>query len=196
MGSMDFSADEKAGILRVAREAIERWLRGAPSAPIDPHDVEPALCERAGCFISLHRCADHGLRGCIGRLDAEAPLYVMLQRTARSVLRDPRFADHPITLNELEQLSIEISVLSPLKPAANPLDFEPLTHGIYLVVDGQSGCFLPQVARETGWGREQLLDRLCGEKLGIDPGGWCRTDAKLWTFTVAVIGPEPFRLPA
>ena len=70
--------------------------------------------------------------------------------------------------------------------------FEPLEHGIYLQLAGRTGCFLPQVARETRWTREQLLARLCTEKLGVDPRAWQAGDARLFTFSVLVLGPEPF----
>lgn len=110
--------------------------------------------------------------------------------TARSVLDDPRFVDFPVTLMELPELEIEISILSPLKPAENVLDFDLLNEGIYLTVLGRSGCFLPQVARETGWDREQLLSRLCTEKLGVPAIAWKSPLAKLQTFEVVVVGPS------
>src|SRR5947199_283867 len=60
-----------------------------------------------------------------------------------------------------------------------------------LALHAQAGCFLPQVARETGWGREQLLERLCVEKMGLPAASWRSPHAKLQTFTTIIIGPEP-----
>ena len=83
-----------------------------------------------------------------------------------------------------------MSILSPPRQADEPLDFDPITDGIYLVHGSRSGFFLPQVARETGWSKQQLLDRLCEEKLGLPPDAWQKPEAKLFTFKVEVIGPE------
>ena len=72
------------------------------------------------------------------------------------------------------------------------LDFQRETHGIFLSVEGRGGCFLPQVARETGWSKEQLLQRLCMEKLGLGPQAWQQPTARLCRFTAEIIGHEPF----
>ncbi len=72
------------------------------------------------------------------------------------------------------------------------MDFEPLLDGIYLTIAGRSGCFLPQVARETGWSRERLLSQLCTEKLGIAAELWKSPEARLQTFSTQMIGPVPF----
>jgi len=68
-----------------------------------------------------------------------------------------------------------------------------LNEGIYLTFgESGAGCFLPQVARETGWSKEQLLDRLCVEKMGLLASAWHDPRAKLFVFTTLEIGPEPF----
>jgi AMMECR1 domain-containing protein len=109
-----------------------------------------------------------------------------------SVLADPRFDNRRVQLAELPSLDIEISILSPLRPAATPLDFDLLNDGIYLMLNGRSGVFLPQVARETGWRRDQLLDRLCTEKMGFPAGSWRFPGAQLFVFTTKILGPVPF----
>jgi AMMECR1 domain-containing protein len=114
-----------------------------------------------------------------------------VRQTAVDVLHDPRFVTHPVTASDVNDLEIEVSVLSPPREAASVLDFDPLTEGIYLTSGGRAGFFLPQVARETGWTREQLLDRLCAEKLGLPQQTWRAGGVKLFTFDVEVIGPEP-----
>ena len=113
-------------------------------------------------------------------------------RRGNNVLDDPRFSDDPVRLEELPDLEIEISVLSPLHCVPGPLAFKPLTEGIYLACGQRTGCFLPQVARETGWSREQLLDRLCTEKMGLPAGAWNVPGAELSVFSTVTIGPEPF----
>src|SRR4051812_11386500 len=118
------------------------------------------------------------------------PLWEAVQETAADVLHDPRFVNQPVTAQDVADLEIEVSVLSPPAEASSALDFDPLTAGIYLIYGGRAGFFLPQVARETGWTKEQLLDRLCTEKLGLPAGTWRSPDAKLYTFDVEVVGPE------
>jgi len=164
---------------------------GAHKADDDHTPTSDAeLTTPAGCFVSLHEKVTHRLRGCVGRLDPEMPLWRVVRETAGDVLRDPRFTDTPVTVDDLPILELEISVLSPPHLAAGPLDFDPLTDGIYLVHGKRTGFFLPQVARETRWSKQQLLNRLCDEKLGLPCDAWQKPEAKLFTFKVEVIGPE------
>jgi AmmeMemoRadiSam system protein A len=181
-------------LLRVARSAIRASLAGAELPPLDtPAEYsDPLLHQPAGCFVTLHELYTHRLRGCIGRMEATDPLLQAVQRSAVNVLSDPRFGKQRVTLDDLPRLQIDISVLSPLKPVDHVLDFEPLTEGIYLTISRRSGCFLPQVARDTGWTREQLLNRLCIEKMGLASDAWRNGDARLMKFTTLIIGPEPF----
>lgn len=187
---MSLSADQQAIVLDLARSFLRRALEGPP--PACPGDCEAWLREPAGCFVSLHALEDHRLRGCVGRIDASQPLIEALHVSAIHVLRDPRFSGDQVRLEELALLKIEVSVISAPSLAADPLAFDLLNDGIYLTLGTRTGCFLPQVARETGWSREQLLDRLCTEKLGLPPRTWRHPDARLHTFSVLVIGPEPF----
>jgi AmmeMemoRadiSam system protein A len=186
-----FSGEQRQTLLDLARHAICATLRAAnSSAPLVANDS--ALLQLAGCFVSLHELHTHRLRGCVGRIDARESLAAAVRDAAASVLRDPRFTDRPVTILELPSLQIEITVLSPLAPVAGPLEFDPLVHGIYLTIGAAGGCFLPQVARDTGWTRQQLLERLCVEKLGMPALAWKLPQAKLCTFTTEIIGPEPF----
>ena len=143
-------------LLGVAVHAIRAGLRGEAYAPMDNPD--PLLMQPAGCFVSLHDHQAHQLRGCIGSLDASRPLLTTLISSARSVLDDPRFIHFPVTLAELPQLQLELSILSPLKLVLK-IHWRSIRppEGIYLTIGSRTGCFLPQVARETGWNKEQLL---------------------------------------
>jgi len=190
---MVLSAQQQRALLDAARDTIRRALRGDADAPAEsPGSEDPALSQPAGCFVTLHRLHTHELRGCVGRLDAVDPLLTAVRRAAAGVLHDPRFSDDPVRLEELPRLQIDISVLSPLRPADNPLDFDLHADGIYLTWGERTGCFLPQVARETGWNKQQLLARLCVEKMGLPPTAWQDPRAKLFHFTTVVVGPEPF----
>jgi AmmeMemoRadiSam system protein A len=160
-----------------------------PPGP-DHHLTDDAT---SGCFVSLHDLRNHRLRGCVGRIDPRGePLHTLIPAVAQSCLHDPRFERDPVTLHELPRLAIELTLLSPLTDAAHPLDFDPHTDGLLLTLGEASGCYLPQVARETGWSREQLLDRLCSEKLGLDRDAWRRPEARMQTFRTEIVGPEPF----
>jgi AmmeMemoRadiSam system protein A len=187
-------AEQNRYLLDAARETIRRALRG------DANDVravpDPALMLPGGCFVSLHELQTHKLRGCVGRLDSSQPLWSCVHNSALGVLEDPRFDEDPVRLADLPKLEIEISVLSPMRQARSVTDFDLDTEGIYLTHQNRSGCFLPQVARETGWNREQLLSRLCTEKMGLQPHAWKEPGARLMVFSTLVIGPEPFERPA
>ncbi len=127
------------------------------------------------------------LRGCIGRIAADLPLGVAVAETAAgAATRDPRFL--PVTVEELPQLELEISVLSPALPiTADAVD--PALHGLCLLAGRHRAVLLPQVARREGWGRDRLLAEL-STKAGLPPDGWRGPEVVLLAFTVqTVVGP-------
>jgi len=189
---MHLSDRQRDQLLDIARRMIDHLLTHDGDQPASELQPDPELTEPAGCFVSLHELGSQRLRGCVGCLDAKLPLAQAVQQGAASVLHDPRFLTHPVRRSDLPNLEIEITVLSPLEPARDVMDFDPANHGIFLTIGEESGCFLPQVARETGWSREQLLERLCTEKLELPRDAWKQPDAKLERFTTIIIGPEPF----
>ena len=96
------------------------------------------------------------LRGCVGNFAPTDPLYAVVEGMAiAAATRDHRFA--PVEEPELEYIDIEISVLTPLQRISSIDEFELGRHGIYMVKDGQSGTYLPQVADETDWSEEEFL---------------------------------------
>jgi AmmeMemoRadiSam system protein A len=194
---MDLSAEQGHILLDVARQTVRVTVAGiADGTRVTALESigldDPLLQQPAGCFVSLHTLPSHRLRGCVGRLDAREPLIQAVRQAAANVVHDPRFLECPITLDELALLEIEVTVIFPLTPAENCLDFDLLNDGIYLVIGDRAGCFLPQVARETGWTREQLLSRLCTEKLGLSQTAWQEPSARLMKYKTLIIGPEPF----
>jgi AmmeMemoRadiSam system protein A len=187
---MHLSPAAQQALLDLAR----RTIRGALSEQAVPlaevRDL-PELLEPAGCFVSLHELHTHLLRGCVGSFDAKA-LHLTVMESALGVLQDPRFHNERVTLEQLRLLEIEISLLSPLQPLTSVSQLDPLNEGVHLSLERRSACFLPQVARQTGWTREQLLCQLCVEKLQAEPYDWQLPQARLSKFTTFIIGPEPF----
>jgi AmmeMemoRadiSam system protein A len=187
---MQFSSQIQHAILALTADVVTRRLGGNP-LPLPALDDPLFTAPTAGCFVSLHRKDNHALRGCVGLLQTGKPMREVLVSAAESVLGDPRFLTQPVTRQELLELEIEVTLLGPMERAKSPLDFEPLQRGIYLTLNNRSGLFLPQVARETRWTREQLLGRLCTEKLGLPETAWNDPAAILHTFTAEIVGPKP-----
>jgi len=190
---MEIAPATRQAMLEFAGQTIIRRLGGGDGGVSLPPD--PLLALPLGCFVSLHRWENHALRGCIGLLESDKPLAQALASAAEGALADPRFVEQPVTIAELPLLQLEVTIIGPMTQAASPLDFEPLQQGIYLTIGARGGCFLPQVARETGWTREQLLARLCQEKLGYPPDAWKQPDAVMRVFSAEVIGPVPLLRP-
>ena len=149
---MQLAAQQSLELMDLARSVIRSALSREQVVIYVPADT--VLHQPAGAFVSLHARQTHRLRGCVGRLDATQQMYQAVAHAAQSVLGDPRFGSDRVTLAELPNLTLEISLLAPLQPAKDADDFDLKNDGIYLTVDDRSGCFLPQVARETGWTRE------------------------------------------
>ena len=105
-----------------------------------------------------------------------------------SSTEDPRFANERITEEELGQIDIEISALSPLKRTDDPASLRIGIDGIYIVNGYHSGCFLPQVATETGWAAEEFLSYCCAHKAGLAPDAWKDEDTDVYLFTADVFG--------
>jgi AmmeMemoRadiSam system protein B/AmmeMemoRadiSam system protein A len=171
---------ERKRLLSVARGSIDAVLSKKP-AP-DFSVTEPILKEHRGAFVTLHRNGQ--LRGCIGRFVAEEPLYrVVSQMAVAAATQDRRFP--AVTFSELADIDIEISVLSPLWKMSNIDELELGRHGIYIVKGMRTGCFLPQVADETGWSKEDFLKHCCADKAGLEPDAW-KTGAEVYLFTAEV----------
>lgn len=153
-----------------------------------PTTDDPELLEERGCFVTLKNGQE--LRGCIGQFTADRTLVEMVwQMAIASAMHDPRFTANRITPRELPELDIELSVLSPMEPTDAPLSLELGKHGIYVTDGLRGGCFLPQVATETGWSQEEFLEYCCIHKAGLRSGAW-RNDPKVtvYLFTADVFG--------
>src|SRR3954470_17982230 len=119
---MELSPQQRTELLNLARNVIRATLSHNPLEFDTPTD--PPLRENAGAFVSLHEMASHRLRGCVGRLDASQPLFQAIATAAQSVLDDPRFTTLRVTLGDLPNLEIEISITWPLRPTLDMTDFD------------------------------------------------------------------------
>ena len=178
------SDGERAAILRFVRACIAAEFSEAETPAVS----DDALFRADGaCFVTLHE-ADGTLRGCIGNLEAFEPLGENLRRNAlNAAFSDPRFP--PLEPEELEELRIEVSVLTPARPIPGPEDFEIGRDGIILRRGERGAVFLPQVAPEQGWDRETTLGYLA-RKAGLPPDTWRSPDARLFTFQAEVFGEQ------
>jgi AmmeMemoRadiSam system protein A len=116
---------------------------------------------------------------------------LVVEMAKASTTGDPRFFDDPLTAGEMKDLDVEISVLSPLQRTDNPLSLRLGVDGIYIKRGWASGCFLPQVATETGWSKEEFLSYCCAHKAGIAPDAWKKPGTEVYLFTAEVFG-TPF----
>jgi AmmeMemoRadiSam system protein A len=172
-------------LLQIARQSVAAAVQGKPLPKLD--ETDPELQGRQGCFVTLKN--GENLRGCLGHFTSAKPLWKLVNETARaSATEDPRFWSYPITPDELGSLNIEISVLSPLQRIANPLAIELGVDGIYIRRGAAAGCFLPQVATETGWSKEEFLSHCCSHKAGLSADAWRDPGTEVLTFRAEVFG--------
>jgi AmmeMemoRadiSam system protein A len=180
--------ESKKKLLAIARRTVEAAVKGEQIPEFFLSD--PDLQGFQGAFVTIRR---HGqLRGCIGQFTAQDPLYQVVRNMAvSSATQDPRFFQNPLRPADLPEIDIEISVLSPLTRIANPLDIELGKHGIYIRRGARSGCFLPQVATETGWSKEEFLSHCAQGKAGLPADAWRYPDTEVYTFTAEIIEEKP-----
>ena len=180
-GQFLLAPGEKKLLLEIARENIESRLDHHPLPILEERQLPAALKTPCGAFVTLHKNGD--LRGCIGRFIATEPLYQVVQEMAQAAAFDDDRFD-PVNKTEMKEIEIEISVLTPLKRIHSADELELGKHGIYMIKGNRGGTFLPQVATETGWNREEFLGHCARDKAGIGWDGW--KDAELYTYEALV----------
>jgi AmmeMemoRadiSam system protein B/AmmeMemoRadiSam system protein A len=175
------SPTDKKALLAFARETIFSYLT-TQTVPLPRGFGQAALAPR-GVFVTLKK-REH-LRGCIGRMVPDRPLANLVGTMAlQAAFEDPRF--NSVTIKELPDLEIEISVLTPMKPVSGPEAIVVGRDCVLLQKGGRSAVFLPQVAPEQGWGRDEMLDNL-SMKAGLPSSAW-REGAQFSTFQALVFG--------
>ena len=178
---------QKQTLLKVARDTVEAVIKGEPTEA--PQSDDPELNAPCGCFVTLKNHSR--LRGCIGQFISDSPLIELVGQMGKSsATGDPRFFGDPISAGELDQFDVEISVLSPLQRTNEPLSLRLGVDGIYIKKGRVSGCFLPQVATETGWSKEEFLSYCCAHKAGLAADAWRDPETEVNLFTADVFGAE------
>jgi len=178
------SEADRRSALELARTAVVSAVSHRKLPDLIP--LEGIFAERRGVFVTLH--VRGRLQGCIGVTEANEPLGEAIVRCAASAaLEDPRFA--PMTKDQLKELSIEMSLLSPLEPIA-PEAIEIGRHGLLIQLHAQRGLLLPQVAIEHQLTRELFLEETC-RKAGLRREAWRDPEARLLSFTCDVFCENP-----
>lgn len=184
---LDLTAARREELLSLARTTVAEYLETGLVPDYETGD--PVLARRAGVFVTLKERGDPStglkpsLRGCIGRIRTDMPLYQAVQEMAvAAATRDSRFS--PLTRDELADVTFEISVLSPFRRVGDVGEVQVGTHGLMIFKDGRQGLLLPQVPVEEGWDREEFLENLC-LKAGLPEACW-REGASIYAFTAVV----------
>ena len=176
---------QKKRLLDIGRKSIEMHLKTGKKLQVSEND--PALNQKMGAFVTLNEKGE--LRGCIGNLTGNQAIYLTVRDMAvEAAVNDPRFS--PLKLTELNNINIEISVLSPLEKVDSYQKIQMGKHGVLVRKGINSGVFLPQVAMETGWSREEFLNYLCAHKAGLHEDAWRDKDTMLYVFTAEVFSEE------
>ena len=170
--------EDRQALLRYARQVAEQALGGSAGLNPSPPKLEGRF---GGAFVTLWN--RKRLRGCVGTFAATTDLADTIARVTRDALADSRFAAHPVTPQELPAIAIEISILSDLERTGSPAELTPGRHGIVIRRGAQSGCFLPKVASERGWGAEEFLSQCCTMKAGLPPDAWRDAETEVFLFT-------------
>lgn len=174
----DLTSEDRKMLKSIAYHTIKATLE---SKKYEPGKLSDVLLTKCGAFVSLHKKGR--LRGCIGHFGEDMPLYQVVEHMAKAAaFEDPRF--YGVTMEELDDIDIEISVLTPMKRIQSIDEFELGKQGIFIRKGYHTGTFLPQVADEVSWTKEEFLGHCSQDKAGIGWDGW--KTAELYTYEAIV----------
>lgn len=180
------SQDHRNRLLSIARRSIEDVLDGR-RPQVELAELDECLRQPSGAFVSLHT-KDGDLRGCIGSIHAVAPLcHAVSSNAINAAFRDPRF--FPVVREELPNLHIEISVMSPLEMVKDVDEIMVGRDGLIISRGAQAGLLLPQVATEYGWDRETFLRQTCA-KAGLPYDAWRSSQCRIERFSAEVFSEQ------
>jgi uncharacterized protein (TIGR00296 family) len=191
----ELSLEDGKLLLHLARETVKTYLQTG-KAPKPPKDTPKKLFEKCGVFVTINtlRRGEESLRGCIGYPYPTNPLVeAVIDNAVNAATQDPRF--EPVSLDELDHLVFEVSVLTPPEPVnvQNPKEYAKQIkvgeHGLIVEKGPYKGLLLPQVPVEWGWAEEEFLCQCC-VKAGLPPDSWLTKGAKIYRFTAIVFEEE------
>ena len=169
---------DRKRLLDLARAVVEATATRGPRPALEQGDLTPGLLAPAAAFVTLREGGQ--LRGCIGMMRYEMPLWINVRDSAIAAARDdPRFL--PVATSELPEIDLEISVLEPPAQIPDARQFVVGRHGIVVERGGCRALLLPQVASEMGWGAEQMLEAVC-RKAGLPGDAWRDRSTRLYVF--------------
>ena len=175
------SSQQQRQLLQVARQTAERHLGARHDAPVERPPIEGRF---GGAFVTFWRGTK--LRGCVGTFRATCDIAKTIEEVTETSLNDSRFAANPIAAAELNDLVIEVSILSDPALTDDPESLVLGKHGIIVRRGAQSGCFLPKVASERGWSAQTLLSNCCTMKAGLPADAWKQPNTEVLLFEAEV----------
>ena len=184
---------EKATLFAIAKDTLAWCVNGAVGAinkkqgpfPIESYTITPKLKANTATFVTLK--IRENLRGCIGSLAPVEPLYLSVHHNAvNAAMHDPRFS--PVQSTELPGITMDVSILSPIRDIPDLDGFKLGQHGIILGLGRAHAVFLPEVATEQGWTKEETLAHL-SQKAGLSADAW-RQDTRFQVFESVVLSLE------
>jgi len=175
------SKTDATKLLQIARDAITHQIKNEDYSPTLRE--AKALNQHSGCFVTITQ--NGHLRGCIGNFQSQQPLYREVATMAvAAASQDPRFP--PMSPDELDNFSLEITVLSPLEKISDTDEIEVGKHGLYIIKGRNRGVLLPQVATEYGWDRKTFLQQTC-TKAGLPVDSWQLPETEIYIFSGQII---------
>ncbi|MFH1710185.1 MAG: AmmeMemoRadiSam system protein B [bacterium] len=182
---MLLNESQRKRLLDIARGSIKSFVDSRKRASFTESD--PVLNSSLGAFVTLRENGE--LRGCIGNMMPQGPLYQAVADMAiQAATGDPRF--QALSPGEIDKVVLEVSVLSPLKKISNTDEIKIPGHGVLVRRNGRSGVYLPQVAVEAGWNKEEFMTSLCEHKAGLAPDAWKDPSTDVYIFEAEVFGEE------
>lgn len=173
--------EQKQILLKLARDTIEKYITQGKIIKYEYKD--PVLNEKRGAFVTIYNKGH--LRGCIGMIEGIQELYkTIIEMAIESATADPRFL--PLTPDEINEIDIEISVLTPPKKIKSIDEITLGKHGVIVRKGNKSGVFLPQVATETGWDKKTFLEQLCMSKAGLPKDAYLDKSLDIYIFEAEV----------
>jgi len=174
--------DSQRRLLQLARQTLEDFVRGAARHIEETSDPSLQRCDY-GAFVSLHN--RQTLRGCVGNCAPRARLYeVVIEMTEAAASRDSRMA--PVSADELDDIRIDITVLSPLERVNDPRGLEVGKHGLHVAQGEKRGVLLPQVAAQHEWDMKTFVEQTC-VKAGLRKNAWKDPRTEISSFTGLII---------